>query len=417
MSQPTIDESVIFNEVLEFIFDNRETQTSTERNNMLSQHDGNETEGRYEIETDEINMILFPEQLFRDIIGDTRSMDQFPMLSPSTDLMQDLLVENNEVLPSTESNDIDEPIQNMTDERLAMIKTANPTIPINRPQNEKIQTKVSSDQSINLSLSVAVTTPTPNSLQLVYPLEDIYRPRYKSDYFPSKGAVRRPRYVSDNAGHHYVSLLMPTEFSRDWINKYVRVALLTVPLNGQGHLYSPYNFQQDHNELKVPDENPIFLPVKQFDGIMRLHLVLIKSKLDQLNHAQPLKPFSDTAATVQNIIPQAKLPPKDLIAKYQLDKSHIAFTLCSKSSDGTYEIHPETTTISSVIAEVPNKSTSNPNNKTSEKTTSSTEKKISCPHCSHCFEINEEEIKSTGKKRSSTAKSSTNHQPYKKQKN
>lgn len=62
---------------------------------------------------------------------------------------------------------------------------------------------------------------------------------------------------------------MPTEFSRDWTNKYVRVALLTVPLNGQGHLYSPYNFQQDHNELKVPDENPIFLPVKQLDGIMR----------------------------------------------------------------------------------------------------------------------------------------------------
>jgi len=109
-----------------------------------------------------------------------------------------------------------------------MIRTANSSLPINRIQNEKctysffflslikicssssfcfpVRTKTSQDQSISLSRSVAVTNPAPNSLQLMYPLEDTYRPRYKSDYFPSKGAVRRPRYVADNAGHHYISL-------------------------------------------------------------------------------------------------------------------------------------------------------------------------------------------------------------------
>jgi hypothetical protein len=32
----------------------------------------------------------------------------------------------------------------------------------------------------------------------------------------------------------------------------------------------------------------------------RLHLVLIKSKLDQLNDAQPLKSFSDTMGHIQS---------------------------------------------------------------------------------------------------------------------
>ena len=62
------------------------------------------------------------------------------------------------------------------------------------------------DQSISLSASVAVTLPTPHQLKLAYPLEDAFRPRYKSDYFPSKGAARRPRYVADDSGNHFVSL-------------------------------------------------------------------------------------------------------------------------------------------------------------------------------------------------------------------
>ncbi len=42
---------------------------------------------------------------------------------------------------------------------------------------------------------------------------------------------------------------------------------------------------------------------------------------------------------------------KDLINKYQLEKSHLAFTLCTKLPNGSYDIHPETTIISSVITE------------------------------------------------------------------
>jgi hypothetical protein len=54
-----------------------------------------------------------------------------------------------------------------------------------------------------------------------------------------------------------------------------------------------------------------------------------------------------------DIIHEERLSPKDLINKYQLDKSHIAFTLCTKLSDDSYKLHPETTIISSIITEVP----------------------------------------------------------------
>ena len=95
---------------------------------------------------------------------------------------------------------------------------------------------------------------------------------------------------------------------------------------------------------------------------------MIKSKLDQLYDAQPLKPFSDTTVTigskpvndfhaknvlrlVLDLINNEKLSAKELITKYQLDKSHIAFTLCTKLPNGLYDVHPETTIISSMITE------------------------------------------------------------------
>ncbi len=56
-----------------------------------------------------------------------------------------------------------------------------------------------------------------------------------------------------------------------------------------------------------------------------------------------------------DIISEGKLSPKELITKYQLEKSHIAFTLCTKVSKDTYKLHPETTIISSVITELPPK--------------------------------------------------------------
>jgi hypothetical protein len=60
--------------------------------------------------------------------------------------------------------------------------------------------------SISLSNSVAVTRPKPGKLQLIFPLEDTYRARYKSDYFPQNGMVRRPRYITDSEANHFITL-------------------------------------------------------------------------------------------------------------------------------------------------------------------------------------------------------------------
>jgi hypothetical protein len=88
-----------------------------------------------------------------------------------------------------------------------------------------------------------------------------------------------------------------------------------------------------------------------------------------LNDVQPLKIFSDSTTQIQSknykteifvfvilenldIVHDERLTPKELITRYQLDQSHIAFTLCTKLPDGFYEVHPETTIMSSVITEV-----------------------------------------------------------------
>jgi len=218
---------------------------------------------------------------------------------------------------------------------------------------------------------------------------------------------------------------MPTKYNRNFKYEYIRIALITTSINGRGHFYSPYKFQTNHTDVKVPDQNPMYLPVSEHlgnDSTIRFHLVLIKSKLDQLNHAQPLKPFLDTIGNIQNIINEEKLSPKDLINQYQLDKSHIAFTLCTKLSNGTYDIHPETTIISSIITELPVKPSGISNNKSGASTTN-TGKKISCPNCSHCFDITDGDMKEKGTKRKSnnsasctTSKSSTNDRTNKKKK-
>ncbi len=65
---------------------------------------------------------------------------------------------------------------------------------------------LASKTPISLSNSVAITNSKPKKLQLIYPLEDTYRARYKSDYFPQNGSVRRPRYIADNATNHFITL-------------------------------------------------------------------------------------------------------------------------------------------------------------------------------------------------------------------
>ena len=45
-----------------------------------------------------------------------------------------------------------------------------------------------------------------NKVRIVYELEEFFRPRYKSDYFAQNGKSRKPRYVADRNGNHYITL-------------------------------------------------------------------------------------------------------------------------------------------------------------------------------------------------------------------
>ncbi|CAF2744907.1 unnamed protein product [Rotaria sp. Silwood2] len=142
----------------------------------------------------------------------------------------------------------------------------------------------------------------------------------------------------------------------------------------------PYRFQRDNVTSDVPDCNPIYVAIKtDKTGLMRLYLVLIKSKQDELRLCQPLKPFhpfqdvfgiSDKKSLKQ--VPP--LHPKQLIQQYQLDKSQLAFTFCASSSDGTSCIPQwDTTVYSTVLTEM--------------SLEISKKRIVSCPNCAHIIDL------------------------------
>jgi hypothetical protein len=57
---------------------------------------------------------------------------------------------------------------------------------------------------------------------------------------------------------------MPTEYNRDLKYEYIRIALITTSINDRGHFYSPYKFQINHNDVKVPDQNPMYLSLLKY---------------------------------------------------------------------------------------------------------------------------------------------------------
>jgi len=59
---------------------------------------------------------------------------------------------------------------------------------------------------------------------------------------------------------------MPAEYPRGFTNEYVRVALITTLIKDREYFYSPYKFQTNHDDVKVLDQNPIYVPVQTCRG-------------------------------------------------------------------------------------------------------------------------------------------------------
>lgn len=237
-----------------------------------------------------------------------------------------------------------------------------------------------STNPIALSQSVGVGLPQ-NSMKashkvyILYPLETFFRPRYKSDYFAQNGKSRKPRYVADRTGNHFITLKVPVG-----VRGQIRVDWLTVA-DKSGNRYSmPYRFQQSNESPDVPDCNPIYIDINaDKNGTMKLYLVLIKSKQDELKALQPLKPFhpfKDVFGISEKHQMESSYPlnPKQLIQKYQLDQSQLAFTFCALAANGQSRIIEwDTTVFSTVMTEIAPENTK--------------QKAVTCPQCLHIFPI------------------------------
>jgi len=180
--------------------------------------------------------------------------------------------------------------------------------------------------------------------------------------------------VADKLGNHFVTIKVVPG-----IRGAIRVDWVTIPTENKIRYSMPYKFQRDNKSLDVPDRNPIYEPINaDSSGIMKLYLVLIKSKQDKLKTIQSLEPFFPfqhiKIMDENNSKPISPIIPKQLIQNYKLDESQLAFTFCSLSPDGqTYVPDWSTTIYSTVLKEIP--------------VDTSKKRKITCPNCSHSFEL------------------------------
>jgi hypothetical protein len=83
----------------------------------------------------------------------------------------------------------------------------------------------------------------------------------------------------------------------------------------------------------------------------RLFLVLIKSKQEELKNVQTLDLFQRVVDTmdITNFEQMPPLMPKQLIQQYQLNKSQLAFTICTLDPTGANCVPDWNTTIYSSI--------------------------------------------------------------------
>ena len=125
-----------------------------------------------------------------------------------------------------------------------------------------------------------------------------------------------------------------------------------------------------------------------------MYLVLIKSKSDELRKIQPLQSFPPICETSnqKSLEQMPSLQPKELIKQYQLEKSQLAFTYCTLGPDGQSFMPDWTTTILSSI--LTGKKSANLSlslfliEYLAERSTEySKKRKLTCPECSHVFQI------------------------------
>ena len=77
--------------------------------------------------------------------------------------------------------------------------------------------------------------------------------------------------------------------------------------------------------------------------------MLIKSKQEELKTIQSLEVFSPFQAVIGNTQQISQASPKEFIRQYQLDKSQLAFTICTVDPIGQKYMPDWSTTIYSTV--------------------------------------------------------------------
>ncbi|CAF4112970.1 unnamed protein product [Adineta steineri] len=187
-------------------------------------------------------------------------------------------------------------------------------------------------------------------LQIVNDLEETYRPRYKFEFISPNGSFRAARHVADRLGNHFVTL----EVTPNLQGK-IRVDWLTIS-NTTGQRYvMPYDFQASNEPVTTFDFNPIMHDISTDNrGFMRLYVVLIKARMTELEQSQPLVPFQPVIDVLHNssISCHRQMSGKELIRKFQLNKSQLAFTLCTTTDGKSFIPQWHTTVFSTVMTEI-----------------------------------------------------------------
>jgi hypothetical protein len=85
---------------------------------------------------------------------------------------------------------------------------------IEKEKKLKSNTKqIELSQSVGVGLPQKIVKSSSQKINIVYDLEEFFRARYKSDYFAQNGKSRKPRYVADRHGNHYITLKVIKKFS------------------------------------------------------------------------------------------------------------------------------------------------------------------------------------------------------------
>ncbi|CAF1237898.1 unnamed protein product, partial [Didymodactylos carnosus] len=171
------------------------------------------------------------------------------------------------------------------------------------------------------------------SLWLKNNINPTYRPQGKSDCFPingrNAGIPQPPHYIKDER-NGFPIIMIPDKYRHEK-HLLLEISWLTIPYNGQRY-YSPYKFQRDHKDKNVKDRNPVYYEINEqelLNNEIKLKLVCIRSLLKELENVQPLELYKPDSHYHQVNQPLGRmLTLRELIQKYQLQKSQMAFTLC-----------------------------------------------------------------------------------------